>query len=301
MTVEIEGHGRSEMGEDHLAISTETEEISELKQKLHGNLEELCAVYGWSRNKKPQTITVLKYLSTIECERRLKHVLQTHQDGEEAKHFDSLYREKSSYAVSRILDHLKSRLREESYSVALSTENRAKFSIADVSIETGNPCKILLNGVETIRLEVKASLGLGLEQLARYLMDNSTLIVARVVTCHAIKLKPSELEDFVAFSIKEMISKSNRLLLDEDGEEYTIPGIYCASCPVSSCKFNRNDGSKRASSSIVKMNNESMQADMVEYFGNLAEVSRKVADLVIQELRSREGGSTKLVAEVKHE
>ena len=259
--------------------------IAVLKKQLQENLELICSTFGFMRSGKAQGITVLKIISSIECEKRLRFTLHHPEILEEHIKFDNIYVEKSNYATKLILDHLKSRLIAEGLSVVILTENRSDFGIYDVVVESGSPARVLIHGVERLKIEIKASLGLPLEQLARYLIDGSTLIVARIVTNHAIALRPKELVGFIEFNLTEMVAKSERVLLRGEDEDFMIPGRYCSGCPIETCNFFKSGRKNGSRSRLITMTNENMQSDLQSFFGNLQEVSNRVAGIVIHEIR----------------
>ena len=262
----------------------EAKKVSDLKGCMLDKLTELCKRSGLIFGGKPAVTMLSSLLSRNHCERRISHLLQNptllSRKGE--PDFDSIYREKSEYATGLIVDHLKTRLLQEGYKVSIATESKSDFSVADVMIETGNPCKIFHQGIEKIVIEVKASLGIPLEQIGRYLLDGSTLIVGRIITNHAFMLKPSYHHNFVEFSLKEMISKSERLLQDSP---ISVPGKYCKSCMDFECPFNKNKGFT-TDSKLITVSSDSIQREMDSFFGNLSEVSRKIATLVLEELKA---------------
>ena len=197
--------------------------------------------------------------------------------------FDSIYREKSTFATIKILDHLKSRLDREGIRARLSTEEKSEFGRYDVVITQGTPCLIFKNGEKKIRLEIKASLGLPLEQVERYLWDPSPLILVRVITGQVVLLKPSEMGEFVRFSTSTTLDKAQRVIGDNP---YTVPGPSCYSCLDAACQFNKRRESREKA--LVKMSDADFGADLRLFFANLPYVTSRTADFVVQELRKDE-------------
>jgi hypothetical protein len=259
-----------------------SDRIYNLKSKFKQKLEELCLARHFSHAGRPQVVTLAKLLSSNHCERQINYLLDNPELVIENKSFDSFYREKSEYATLLIVDHLKMSLGERGVNVSIRTEDRSDFGICDVTIENGNPCRVFLHGIEKVRLEIKASLGIPLEQIGRYLYDDSTLIVGRIITNHVAVLRPSEHQNFVLFSLQAMLAKVQRLL---EGKEYTVPGKYCSYCLDFDCPFNRNKGKGPARSQLVTMDDREFGRDIESFFGNIKDVSEKIASLVIAELR----------------
>lgn len=256
--------------------------IKNLRDQYKKKLEELCLVRYFSRDGRPMVVTLAKILSSYQCEREISHVLDNPEPTIESKIFDSYYREKSEYATFLIVEHLKKSLRERGIHVSIYTEDRSDFGTYDVTIENGNPCRVYLHGIERVRLEIKASLGIPLEQIGRYLYDDSTLIVGRIITNHVALLRPSEHQNFVHFSLQAMLAKVQRLL---EGKESTVPGKYCSYCLDFDCPFNRNKGKSQTRSQLITMDDREFGRDIESFFCNIKDVSEKISSLVLAELR----------------
>lgn len=271
----------SHVNEEPTTETSPPDEVYACKKGLNQILEQLCLKHGWVQKGKPKIISLAKLLSSSPCDRQISYALHSPEPREENR-FDPYYSEKSSFATSLIIEHLKRRLSEEGFkSNVIRTEDQSDFGIYDITIEEGNPCRIYHHGVEKIRIEVKASLGIPLEQIGRYLLDDSTLIVGRIITKHAVSLKPSQHRNFVLFSLETMVARAERLLKNE---LVVVPGRYCANCLDFDCQFNKNK-STHTRPRIITMNNDEFKQDIDAFFGNLKEVSEKIAVLVLQELR----------------
>ncbi len=258
------------------------------KDQLRVTINDLCIRYGWTHKGRQRIASVTKLLTSDICERRIAFIL-CHQIPEEYKKFDSVYREKSEYATLKILDHLKIRLKEEGLNVRLATEEKADFGIYDAVIESGTPCRILQNGQQRIRLEIKASLGLPLEQIDRYLWDDSPLMLIRVITGQVVMFRPLEVEEFARFSICSILEKAKRLKNDK---AITVPGNYCGACPDQTCAYNKTRPSV-STSQLVKANDSEFAMDITSFFRNLPYVAERTATLVISELRAAQDQTRK--------
>jgi len=253
-------------------------DLDSLRKELLANLSRLASSLGWTWNGKPRITGLAKLLTSSLCERQIDYRLR-HHEYEDAK-FDSIYREKSQYATRLILDHLESRLLQEGISAAMATEVKGEFGNYDVTIVQGDPCLVLRGGEPKIRLEIKASLGLPLEQIDRYLWNPSPLIIVRVVTGHVVLLRPEDLEEFVGFSLRNILEKSKRM-----GQEKLpmVPGPHCTDCPDRGCPF--NEPRRYPNPSMVKMNDQEFGTDLTSFFQHIPYVSKRTASLVVEELR----------------
>lgn len=257
-------------------IQTIPQDVKEQKQELFSKLKMLSEKYRCTR----RTIMLSRTVSSNVCERRIKHLLDNSELEKDNQRFDSYYRQKSEFATIKILEHMKSRLLCSGVDVTILTEAPSDIGRYDVILIQGYPCKIYVQGVEMIRVEVKASLGLDFEQIDRYLWDSSPLILARVITGHVAKLEPLVLQSYVLFSLRELNAKVDRLI---SGEIYTIPGIACRTCADRSCLYNRNKGKEPVN--VVTMPDSEFAEDLNSFFKNLSYVAERTANLVIEELK----------------
>lgn len=258
------------------------EETGRPRDDLVTALGLLISKYEWFYKNKPKTASLAKLLTSTVCERQLDYVLRNPHY--EDKRFDSVYKEKSNYSTVKILDYLKGRLAEAGIKACIATEVKDSngFGVYDVVIvrgNPGNPCLILQGGQERVKIEIKASFGLPLEQVERYLWDPSPLILVRVLAGQVVLLKRSDLEEFVLFSNRLILEKAKRLA---EGEGFTVPGMYCSGCPDLKCPH-RSDV-KRLSNGVVKSSDADFGEDLRLLFSNLPYVAEKTSSLVISEL-----------------
>ena len=257
-------------------------DIEERKQQVLEKLDGLCHKYNLVRNGRPQTITLAELLVAEPCERKIKFGLeQGRLDFEEGKRFDPIFKSKSDLACTFLIGKIKSKLAKEGYNADIATEQRDLYGIYDLVIRNSNPIKLVSGDTEKIRVEVKASGGLPLSQLTRYFLDSSTLILVRVITNHVILIHPTDLEQFVKFSLDQIDAKADRL---ESGSFLETPGLYCSyGCPDYGCKYNKSKIRKAVG--MVKLTNDDFEQDLLSYFSNLASVAERCADMVVEELR----------------
>ncbi len=250
-------------------------------EELMAKINELASKYNYMTSGKARTISALKLITSNVCEERIRHNLETKGEGDNDDVFDSIYAERSSFATNVIIDVLKSSISKEGFTVGIATEQKSDVGIYDITIKAGNPCEVYTYGREKmIRIEVKASFGLPFEQIQRYLLDPSPLILVRVLSGQAIKLKPSSFQAFMDFSTKTLAEKTQRIL---DGKGYRIPGPHCYSCTNDTCPFFL--ASERVGRKLVTMSEEELALETELFFNNLPKVAQRVAYLVLDELR----------------
>jgi hypothetical protein len=256
------------------------EEAGKPRDELVTALGLLISKYEWVYKSKAKTASLAKLLTSTVCERQLDYLLRNPQY--EDKRFDSFYREKSEYSTVKILDHLKGRLAEEGIKACIATEvkDESGFGVYDVTIVRGNPCLVLQGGQEKIKIEIKASFGLPLEQIERYLWDPSPLVLVRVLAGQVVLLRRPDLKEFVQFSNRLILEKAKRLA---EGKGSTVPGPHCSGCPDSMCPHNR--GARRSSNGVVKSSDSDFGEDLGLLFANLPYVAERTASLVVQELK----------------
>jgi hypothetical protein len=253
--------------------------VKEQKQEFLSKLGLLKQRYEWVRKDRPSAIMLAKIISRYACERQIRHLLEN-GDFRENQRFDPYYRQKSEFATIKILEHIKTKLATNGIPATILTEAPSDIGRHDIVIIRGYPCKVCAKDEEIIRIEIKASLGLNLEQIDRYLWDASPLILARVATGHVAKIEPLTLQSYVLFSLRELNAKVVRLTSDKF---YTIPGTACTSCADYSCFYNRGGGKRPVS--VVSMNDSEFAEDLNSLFKNLSYVAERTADLVIEELK----------------
>lgn len=259
----------------------DVDNVEKWKQKLLVKMRNIGERCEWVHDSWGSlTVTLLKTLSSFACERRIKHLLENANFIKENQRFDPYYRQKSQFATVKILEHIKTRLSIIGSNAGIMTEVPSEIGRYDVVITQGCPCKVYANGEERIRIEMKASLGLDLGQIERYLWDPSPLILVRVITRHVVKIGPSRLRSYVLFSLRELNAKADRIL---SGKFYTVPRTACTICYDTSCPHNRIK--RKQPRNIVTMSDGEFADDLELFFKNLGYVAERTADLVIEELK----------------
>ena len=194
-------------------------------------LIQLCEQFGWKSNGRPWTGALARRLNEVTCESRILHELM-HPEERDSQKFDSYYAAKSRFGTLKIVDTLKTRLLEEGLNVAVGTEYKADFGVYDVAILLGNPVVLTRFGQPALKIEIKGSLGIPLEQLDRYSWGDSPLILARIATGHVALLRPEDMESFAAYSMVSTVQKARRLAAVKP---VLIPGADCSGCRAKLC------------------------------------------------------------------
>jgi len=262
-------------------------ELKGLRDEYLRLTRDIASLYGLTYEGKPRVAMVMKVLSENACERFIQHLLQnpnhTANEG-----FDRYYHEKHEFYKRKLVDRLKNRLEEAGYSVLIATEENVETGRYDVAIVSGRQIKIL-NGNEEIVVEIKGSLGIGLEQIERYLLNSAVIILVRVVTGHVARLKTGDYVDFLTESLRDLIRKAERILRNRP---VIIRGPSCRGCPMKTCKH--NDGSNNMRDERfrrIAMHDAEFNFDLDKLLRNTYPTIEKAVDIVLQELR-RNGGKT---------
>jgi len=252
--------------------------INESKLELNNRMRAVAGAFGLVRGAW-STAALIRILGSCICDRKIEYLFKNPNALKRERKFDSYYREKSSFATMTVLDRIKSALLVNDLNAQIQTEKRSEVGRYDVVLALDSPCKVYAGGEEALRIEVKASLGINLEQIARYLWDPSPLILVRIMTRHVTKIEPVALQPYVLFMLRELIKKVDRVLLNKS---YTISGTDCYSCPDSDCPHNRH---RPKFESLIRMRNDDFGEDLTSFLCNLSYVSDATATIVVEELR----------------
>jgi hypothetical protein len=256
--------------------------IREQKEKLVFKIETLADQCGWVHGSRVPIATWVKIISDFSCERRIMRVIGNSELAKENQKFDSYYREKSEFATIKILDHIKTSLSANGLEAIILTEAPCEIGRYDVVVAAGSPINVHPHNSGRVKIEVKASLGLDLEQLERYLWDPSPLILARVMTGHVARIKPAELQSYVTFSLEELNAKVDRLL---SNKLFVVPGMACTDCLDNNCIYWRRRKNGRKSMNLVTLPDIEFEEDITSFFQNLSYVAERTAIMVVEELQ----------------
>lgn len=226
---------------------------------------------------------IIKTLSSLSCERRIKRLLEDSPFLEEKA--DLYYRQRSRFAQIKILDHLKSRLMSENINATLLTEFFARTGRYDIVV-VGDEGR-------AVRIEVKTGFGIDFEQLDRYLWWQIPLILVRVPTNNVLRIAPNQLLPYTLFTLRVLRAKAERLI---SGKIYMVPGLDCLACTCFDCPYNKG----KMSNCRKRMSDEEFEEELILFFKNLPYVAVKTAKLVIDELRPSQTKSFNLREELDH-
>ena len=84
----------------------------------------IAETYGWIRAARPCATALIQTLSSTPCDRQVKYKLENRASLGKRRRFDSYYREKSEFATTRILEHVKSALAINGLNAFIQTEER---------------------------------------------------------------------------------------------------------------------------------------------------------------------------------
>ena len=255
----------------------EEQSVQDLRGLLYSKITALANKYNRVRKGVPAMAAVASILLDP-CEKKIAQDLAVPPPRE--ARFDPLFSELHAFVVSRVLDHVRSRLREEGLLVTLASEAPVPLGHYDILLQSGAPCRVLAHGVEILKVEVKTAQSLSLAEATRYIWaSNAPLLVARFLTGQLTVLRPDMLREYVRFTMDETIRKADRILA---GDIRAIPGPYCSSCPLSECEWNDKKDRGKASR-IVTMRD--FEGDLVAVLGNLPVLARKIGDVAVEEVK----------------
>jgi len=252
------------------------------KEKLVRKIENLADFCARSNRRRLPNALLLKTISNFSCEKRIIHMISNNELVVENKKFDAYYRQKSAFATTKILDHVRNALSANSLEATISAEVSTDSARYDAIVTLRRCGEVNEWDNDKVRIEIKASLGLDLEQIGRYLWDRSPLILVRVITGQVARIYPSEVQSYVTFSLNELSSKIDRLLSQKC---YALPGTDCIDCPNNECAHWRGRNSKRKTGNIVTLADIEFGQDITLFFQNLSYVAEKTAIMVVEELK----------------
>jgi len=256
-------------------------ELEELREEYLKLAREIASMYGLTSGGKPRVATVMKVLGENECERLIQHLLRNPVSAANGS-FDRYYREKHEFYRRKLVDRLKNELEDARFNVLITTEENVETGRYDVTIVSGRRVRIL-NGQEEIVIEIKGSLGISLEQIERYLLNGTVIILVRVVTGHVARLSTYEYIDFLAESVKDLTRKAERIL---GNKPVMIRGSRCRECPVETCVYNVGSGSGKDNCfQRIVMKDEEFNLDLDSLLRNTYPTITKVTEMVLEVLK----------------
>jgi len=236
------------------------------------DLDELTVKTGSSKAK------VSAVLATTSCETFAAHILADKSSRNDCR-FDPYYLMKHEGAKRKLIDRLKSALAGAGVEFQLLTEEKGTLGRYDVVIITDGKRLTIQGGHRTIVVEIKASLGLDLAQIERYLLGGEPVLLVRIMTGQVTLLSPQDHSVFLTESVKDSTEKAQRIL---DSRPILVPGYECRQCLVTSCPFNKY--AKKPERELVCMKAEEFDADLTRFLRNLYPTVEKAVETIISEL-----------------
>ena len=237
---------------------------------------------------------VAAVLASTTCEELASHIIMDRASIEENARFDSYYREKHEVAKRKFVDRLKSALTDSGVGIRIKTEEMSELGRRDVVISDERQLTIKTNG-KTLPVEIKASVGLDLAQVERYLLSGEPLLLVRIMTGQVKLLKPSDFSAYVEQSIRDLSDKALRIL---EGRPFLVTGYECNHCPVKSCPHNRT---RKPNRRFVYMKQEEFDTDLSDFLRNLYPTIDEAVQVVLRELRIDMRGASAAKADVSLE
>ena len=229
---------------------------------------------GKSGSSKAKVAAVL---ASTACEELAAHVIMNGGCFDDDARFDSYYREKHEVAKRKFVDRLKSELTNVDSGFQIRTEEASDLGRRDVVITDGRQLTIETNG-KTLPVEIKASVGLDLAQIERYLLSGEPLLLVRIMTGQVKLLNPLDFSAFLEESVRDLSDKALRIL---DGRPFPVKGYECNHCPVKSCPHNRPQKPNRA---FVCMKQDDFDTDLSKFLTNLYPTIDRAVQVTLKEL-----------------
>jgi hypothetical protein len=221
-------------------------------------------------------------LSSTMCEQLASHLIFDRNSGvEKDLHFDPYYGEKHEFTKRKFVDRLKTRLTEagKELQFMIRTEEPSDFGHYDLVIINGNQLKIQTKDGRTIAVEFKASLGIDLSQIERYLLNGDTLLIVRIITGQVIRLSPHKLSEFLEESVRDLTSKAKRLT---QGHPFSVPGYECCKCPITECSHNKLPETQGRR--LISMGQKEFEEDFETFTQNLFPTIDRTVEIVLKHL-----------------
>jgi hypothetical protein len=131
-------------------------------------------------------------------------------------------------------------------------------------------------------VEIKASLGLELAQLERYMLKGHPLLLVRIMTEHVTLLDPEDNPKFLDDMTLNFADKATRML---DWKITLVPGYECRVCPATGCRFNK--AVPKPGPNLFAMKPDEFSDDIATYLMNLYPTVNKAVHVILDELGIR--------------
>ncbi len=193
--------------------------------------------------------------------------------------FDPYYRMKHEGAKRKLIDLLRSALTSAQVKFQIMTEEEEELGRNDVVIlVNGSGLSVQGNG-RRIVVELKASLGLELAQIERYMLKGHPLLLVRIMTGQVTLLAPEDHMKFLDDAALNFADKAMRML---DWNLTLVPGYECRDCPATGCKYNK--ASPKPEWNVYSMKPDEFDADLAQYMRNLYPTLSRAVRMILKEL-----------------
>jgi len=219
-------------------------------------------------------------LASTMCEQLASHLISSRNGNFEDIQFDPYYREKHEVAKRKLVDRLKTELSNAGKELQffVCAEEANELGRFDLTIVNGSRLKIQAKSGKKLVVEVKASLGLDLGQIERYLLNGEPLLIIRIMTGQVKLLRPQELSKFLEESMRDLTSKAERILRDR---LFLVPGYECYRCPLKNCSHNKSREKERR---IIAMGQKEFEEDFKAFMRNLYPTIDEAVKVILREL-----------------
>lgn len=244
-------------------------------QLIHRLLDELKSRSGKSGAK----IAAVLMSSTCEC---YAAELLFGVNPPAKTRFDPYYRMKHEGAKLKLLDLLKSALTSARVDFQILTEEEGELGRNDIVIVVSDGGLSVHGNGRRIVVEIKASLGLELAQLERYMLKGDPLLLVRIMTGQVTLLDPEDHTKFLDDTALNFSDKAQRML---EWKPILVPGYECRDCPATGCRY--NEALPKPSWNLFSMKPEEFDADLAQYLRNLYPTVSKAVQKILDELEIR--------------
>jgi len=207
------------MSDEHVSQKERTEQESSLCwPEMMATLDYVCCkvaeqynLYSQGQARKPAIIETISKYTCVAC---IDKALRT----KDYQRVDNMYSELHRFACSILVEELYDKFSKNGYSVGITTEEEIKYGKIDVFIIPSIYGLSLHSKRVEIGVEVKSGASLSLSQLFRYMIDNEHrwLVLWRIRNQQVLLFNGAESRDLIALFAKTVISRANRLLLNQE-------------------------------------------------------------------------------------
>ncbi|MEM3488934.1 MAG: hypothetical protein QXO75_04665, partial [Nitrososphaerota archaeon] len=182
-----------------------------------------------------------------------------------------------SYAKRKLIERLKRELACHEYQIV--SEARSASGRYDVLLEVNKSNIEVKTSNVRIVIEVKAGIDISLEQLERYLRENTAVILCRIRLGQTVLLRAKDHTELLVESLKDYIEKADRIL---DGKLVLVPGPDCSRCDAQ-CTYAQP--LKEGDHELIRLCDEDFSKDIESFLKNLYTCIDATVNLVVKQLK----------------